>query len=68
MSRADTNYIKGFPTERGLYRCKVNGKEQTLVHHYCGMNRRHWWTYTSGHDVIGEILYDPNAVAVRKKG
>ena len=67
MNEASTNFEKGYPKKRGLYRCLVNGKEQVLVHHYCGMNRRHWWTYTSGHDVLGEILYYPKPVAVRKQ-
>lgn len=58
---------RGWPDERGLYRCKVNGEEVVLVHHYCGNTKRHWWTYTSGHDAIGDIMFDPEPVAVRKK-
>ena len=59
--------VKGYPKERGLYRCQVDGREQVLVHHYCGTNRRHWWTDTAGFDVLGEILFDPKPVAIRKK-
>lgn len=58
----------GWPEERGLYRCTIDGGEPvTLVHHYCGNTNRHWWTYTSGHDAIGNIKYDPEPIAVRKK-
>lgn len=58
--------VKGWPEARGLYRCKVDGKEQILVHHYCGDTKRHWWTDTAGYDVIGDIEHDPEPVAKQK--
>ena len=63
-----SKYVEGYPKERGLFRCIIDGeREQILVHHYCGTTRRHWWTDTAGYDAIGNIQYDPDAVAVRKK-
>ena len=48
----------GWPKKRGLYRCKVDGTPMVLTHHYCVNNKKHWWTTTSGHDVVGcEILW-----------
>lgn len=48
----------GWPEERGLYHCKVDGEKKALVHHYCCNNGKHWWSTTSGHDVVGcEILW-----------
>lgn len=48
----------GWPAERGLYHCLVDGKKMALVHHYCCNNGKHWWSTTSGHDVVGcEILW-----------
>lgn len=44
---------KGWPAERGVYQCRVDGKEQHLVHHRCDMNRRHWWSTMNGFDVVG---------------
>lgn len=43
----------GWPDERGLYLCEVNGKQAILAHHCCGMNNKHWWTDTRGYDVVG---------------
>lgn len=47
-----SNYRTGWPDKKGLYKCKVDGKERTLHHHHCKDNGRHWWTYTDGSDVI----------------
>ena len=48
----------GWPAERGLYHCLVDGEKRALVHHYCCNNGKHWWSTTSGHDVVGcEILW-----------
>ena len=53
-----SEWKKGWPKDRGLYRCLVDGKPKALTHHYCVLNGRHWWTTTSGHDVVGcEIQY-----------
>lgn len=62
-------YEVGFPKERGLYRCKVgeNNLDQVLVHHYCGENKKHWWTDTAGYDVLEKVMYNPEPLAVRKK-
>lgn len=49
----DGEYRTGWPKERGLYKCKVDGKEKYLVHHTCDLNGRHWWTDTRGFDVVG---------------
>ena len=48
-----TEYKDGFPKERGMYRCKVDGEEKILVHHVCVVNDRHWWSDTLGYDVVG---------------
>ena len=51
-------WIKGYPSERGLYHCIVDGKEQILVHHICMNNGKHWWSDVRGYDVVGyEIKY-----------
>lgn len=57
----------GWPEERGLYRCQIDGNEQVLVHHFCGDTGRHWWTDTAGHDIIRKVLFDPDPVAIRKR-
>ena len=57
----------GWPETRGLYRCEVDGKEQVLVHHYCGDTRRHWWTDTSGYDVISPVRFDPEPIAKQNR-
>ena len=46
-------YKEGFPEERGLYKCKVDGKEQILVHHVCLNSGKHWWSDVIGYDVVG---------------
>ena len=46
-------YKDGFPEERGLYKCKVDGKEQILVHHLCQVSGKHWWSDVLGYDVVG---------------
>ena len=45
-----------WPDRRGLYRCKVDGKETVLVHHRCDLNGRHWWSDTKGFDVVGHRI------------
>lgn len=50
-----------------MYRCEVDGKEQVLVHHYCGDTRRHWWTDTSGYDVISPVRFDPEPIAKQNR-
>lgn len=42
-----------WPKKRGLFECVVDGKRMALVHHFCENNGKHWWTTTSGHDVVG---------------
>lgn len=42
-----------WPKERGIYKCKVDGKPMVLTHHYCVNNNKHWWTTTAGYDVVG---------------
>lgn len=44
---------KDWPKQRGIYRCKVDGKPMVLTHHFCELNGRHWWSTTDGHDVVG---------------
>ena len=51
-----TEYKEGFPKERGLYRVTVDGKETILVHHICLNNGKHWWSDTSGFDVVGHKI------------
>ena len=51
-----TEYKDGYPNERGLYKCKVDGKETYLMHHFCANNCKHWWSYTSGQDVIANKI------------
>lgn len=51
-----TEYKDGYPNERGMFKCLVDGKETYLIHHYCVNNGKHWWSYTSGHDVIAESI------------
>ena len=59
--------IEGWPKKKGLYRCSVDGKEMVLHHHFCEMNHRHWWTDTSGYDVIADvILHDPEPIVAQK--
>lgn len=55
-TKAKPKYIEGFPTERGLYRCKVDGKEKVLVHHICMNNGKHWWSDAAGYDVIANKI------------
>ena len=51
---AETIYHdKGYPTRRGVYRCKVDGKEMWLSHRTCDLTGRHWWATVDGHDVVG---------------
>ena len=53
-----SDWQKGYPDTRGLYRCKVDGQEKILVHHVCVINDRHWWSDIKGYDVVGcEILF-----------
>lgn len=52
MSEEKT-WKEGWPKSRGLYRCRVDGEEKILTHHYCALNNRHWWSTTDGHDVVG---------------
>ena len=47
---------EGFPEERGVYKCRVDGKEQYLVHHKCEMNKRSWWSTLIGQDVVGYLV------------
>ena len=49
-------YKEGYPEERGLYKCKVDGKETYLVHHFCANNCKHWWSDTAGRDVIANKI------------
>ena len=51
-----TEYKDGFPNERGLFKVKVDGKETYLVHHFCANNCKHWWSDTSGFDVVGHEI------------
>lgn len=48
-----SEWNKGWPDKRGLYRCRVDGKEKFLVHHHCELNGKHWWSDTKGFDVVG---------------
>ena len=50
------DWKNGWPDKRGLYRCKVDGKETVLVHHRCDLNGRHWWSDTRGFDVVGHRI------------
>ena len=50
------DWKNGWPDKRGLYRCKVDGKETVLVHHRCDLNGRHWWSDTKGFDVVGHRI------------
>ena len=52
-TKAKVEWNKGWPQDRGLFKCRVDGKETYLVHHRCDLNRRHWWSDTKGYDVIG---------------
>lgn len=50
---------KGYPKERGLYKCKIDGKEETLIHRRCDISGKSYWMKLNGHDVVGfEILWD----------
>ena len=51
-----TEYKDGYPNERGMFKCLVDGKETYLIHHHCCNNGKHWWSYTSGHDVIADKI------------
>ena len=48
-----TKWNQGFPEKRGVYRCRVDEKEQYLIHKRCDMNGRHWWLTMNGFDVVG---------------
>lgn len=48
-----SEWRKGWPKQRGLYRCRVDGDERLLVHHCCDLNGKHWWSDTKGFDVVG---------------
>lgn len=55
----NTEWHTGFPDKRGLYHCKVDGKETYLIHHCCDMTNKHWWSDSRGFDVVGcEILFE----------
>ena len=49
-------YQEGYPNERGFYKCKVGDEEMILIHHICTVNGRHWWSDTTGHDVVGHEI------------
>ena len=49
-------YNDGYPNERGLYKCKVDGKVTYLIHHVCMNNGKHWWSDTAGRDVIADKI------------
>lgn len=54
----EKDWKAGWPEKRGIYHCKVDGKEMALTHHVCTMHNRHWWSTTNGYDVVGcEILW-----------
>ena len=50
---SESEFIAGWPKERGLFKCLVDGKEKYLVHHMCDITGRHWWSDTAGYDVVG---------------
>ena len=50
---SEKKWIKDWPKSRGIFRCRVDGKEKVLTHHYCELNGKHWWSTTDGHDVVG---------------
>ena len=54
----ETLWYEGFPYERGIYKCRVDGKEQYLVHHKCNCNRKNpsWWSTINGQKVEGKII------------
>lgn len=51
-----TEWKEGFPERRGIYKCKVDGKETVLTHHKCDMSGKHRWSTVDGYDVIAEKI------------
>lgn len=48
----------GYPEQVGIYDCKVDEKEKSLIHKYCELNGKHRWMTLQGGDVIAqEILW-----------
>ena len=48
---------KGYPEKHGLYMCRIDGEEETVLHHHvCQLNGRHWWTNTAGGDVVAQVI------------
>ena len=48
----------GYPEQRGLYECTVDGERTYLVLHRCDITGKARWSDTRGYDVVGcEIKY-----------
>ena len=54
--KSTDEWREGFPDERGLYKCRVDGQEKYLVHHFCVNNCKHWWSDTAGRDALGHKI------------
>ena len=55
-------YLKGYPKEPGIYKCKADGKDVVLRHAICELTGRHRWIRLNGSDIIAqEILYADKA-------
>lgn len=48
----------GYPKQRGLYECTVDGEKAYLVCHRCDITGKARWSDVRGYDVVGcEIKY-----------
>lgn len=51
-----SKWNEGFPEKRGIYKCKVDGKETVLTHHKCNLSGKHRWSTVDGYDVIADKI------------
>lgn len=47
----------GYPRKRGIYKCRIDGKEeQPLMHKCCEITDRHRWMTLDGQDIVGHAI------------
>lgn len=52
-----TDWKMGFPKERGIYRCRIDGREEKcLMHKCCELTDRHRWMTLDCRDIVGHAI------------